>query len=73
MLILLLIFTSVVIIDFFPLVQKKDKKAVVVFVLLFLFALVYNILVALNVDLTSTLMMIIELFKSLGISYPPPS
>lgn len=73
MLLMLVTFAIIIIIDFLPLVHKKDKKAVILFIIIFIFAFAYNLLLVLNVDIKSTLMLVVELFKSLGITYPPPS
>ena len=68
---ILVIFSIAVIIDFLPIVHQKNKKAIIIFIVVFIFAFIYNLLVVLNVDITSTLMHVIKFFQSIGITYPP--
>lgn len=63
-------FIGIIIIDFIPLVHYKKKSAIILFVVLFVFALTYNLLVILNVEITSILMSLVKLLRSIGISYP---
>ena len=63
-------FALIALIDLLPLVQRRDKSAIVLFLILFIVAFSLSILKVMDVDVPSTMLALGSFYKELGLSYP---
>jgi len=63
-------FALIALIDLLPLVQRRDKSTIVLFLILFILALTISILQALDVGVPSSMLSLGNFYKELGLSYP---
>jgi len=69
MIVLLLTFLGIALFDFVPLLRHRQKTAIAAFLMLFIPALVISLLLVKNIPVPSVMMMLGDLFKSIGLTY----
>ncbi|MEA4919405.1 MAG: hypothetical protein VB078_00565 [Clostridiaceae bacterium] len=69
MLVLLMGFVLIAVIDLVPLIIKKSKNGVPVFLLIFIPTLVLSIMLKLNIKIPSIMIWLGDVLKKIGISY----
>ncbi len=62
-------FVLILLIDLIPLLRRRPKRGILAFLLLWLPALTLAVLYAIGVKVPSTMLVLGELLKSIGLSY----
>lgn len=62
-------FALIALIDLIPIIRKKSWRALIVFLVLYLSALAISVLLVLNIDVPSTMIILDKALKAVHLSY----